>query len=85
MKPKTLKITYWVVTIVFCLANFFSGISELFPNQQGIDIMVLLGYPLYLLTILGVAKVIGALAIIQTKYRAVKEWAYAGFTIEDFD
>ena len=37
---------------------------------------------MYLLTILGIAKVLGSLAIIQTKFKAIKEWAYAGFTID---
>ncbi len=82
MKPKTIRIIYWTVTTLFCLANFASGIAELFPNQQAFDVMKLLGYPAYLLTILGVAKILGSLAIIQTKYRTIKEWAYAGFAID---
>ncbi len=82
MKPKTVKIAYWIVTLVFCLANLGSGIAELFPNQQGLDIMKLLGYHVYFLIILGIAKILGALAIIQTKFRTIKEWAYAGFTID---
>lgn len=54
----------------------------MFPNPQALDVMKLLGYPVYFLTILGVAKILGSLAIIQTKFRAIKEWAYAGFTID---
>lgn len=82
MKPKTTKILYWSVTILFCLANLFSGIAELFPNQQALDVMNLLGYPAYFLIILGVAKILGSIAIIQTKFKTMKEWAYAGFTID---
>ena len=82
MKPKTIKLTYWAVTILFCLANLFSGIAELFPNQQGLDVMKQLGYPLYFLIILGIAKILGSIAIIQTKFRTIKEWAYAGFAID---
>ena len=82
MKPKTIKITYWTVTIIFCLANLFSGISGFFPNKQGLDIMRQLGYPTYLLLIIGVAKMLGSLTIVQTKFRTIKEWAYAGFTID---
>lgn len=73
---------YWSVTILFCLANLFSGIAELFPNQQSLDVMALLGYPAYLLTILGIAKILGSLAIIQNKFKAIKEWAYAGFAFD---
>jgi hypothetical protein len=83
MKPKTLKLMYWVVTGLFCLANFASGVAELMPpNQATIDVMAQLGYPLYLLTILGFAKVAGSIVIIQTKWKTIKEWAYAGFTID---
>lgn len=82
MKQKTTKILYWSVTILFCLANLFSGIAELFPNQQAFDVMKLLGYPAYFLSILGVAKIMGSIVIIQTKFKAIKEWAYAGFTID---
>jgi hypothetical protein len=39
-----------------------------------------LGYPEYLLTILGVAKLLGGLAILQGKNRTIKEWGYAGYT-----
>ncbi len=83
MKPKTIRIIYWAVTVIFCLANFLSGVFELLPpNQQGLDIMKLLGYPLYLLTILGVGKIIGSIVILQTKFKTIKEWAYAGFAID---
>ena len=82
MKPKNLKILYWIVAILFCLANLFSGISGFFPNQKGLDIMAALGYPVYLLVIIGVAKVLGSVAILQTKFKTIKEWAYAGFTID---
>ena len=82
MKPKTTKIIFWVVTVLFCLANFASGIAELFPNEQGLDIMKQLGYPAYLLFIIGIAKILGSIAVIQTKFKTIKEWAYAGFTID---
>ena len=82
MKQKTIKIIYWAVTITFCLANLGSGISGFFPNQQGLDGMKQLGYPAYLLIILGVAKILGSVAIVQTKFKTIKEWAYAGFAID---
>lgn len=37
-----------------------------------------MGYPLYLLTILGIWKVLGAIALLIPKYPLLKEWAYAG-------
>ena len=83
MKPKTLKITYWVVVSLFCLANFASGIAELMPpSEQAMAMIAMLGYPLYFYMILGAAKILGSIAIIQTKYKTIKEWAYAGFAID---
>ncbi len=82
MKTKTTKILYWTLTIIFALANFASGIAEFFPNEEGLAVMTLLGYPAYLFIILGIAKILGSIAIIQTKFKAMKEWAYAGFTID---
>ena len=38
-----------------------------------------LGYPTYLLTILGVWKILGVVAILIPKFPLLKEWAYAGF------
>ncbi len=82
MKPKTIKLLYWTITILFCLVNFLSGIAEIFPNKQSLDALKLLGYPAYFLLILGIAKILGSVAIIQTKFKTIKEWAYAGFTID---
>lgn len=82
MKPKTVKIIYWVSTIIFCLGMLYSGIGGLFPNEQTNKVMTDLGYPFYLLTILSVAKILGVLAILQPKFKTLKEWAYAGFTID---
>ena len=41
--------------------------------------MTRLGYPVYLLTILGVWKILGVVAVLIPKYPVLKEWAYAGF------
>lgn len=40
-----------------------------------------LGYPMYLLIIAGMAKLLGAAFILQNKFETIKEWAYAGFAI----
>jgi hypothetical protein len=80
MKTKNLKITYWVFTLLFCLFFLADGAMGIMQIEEGQEIMVHLGYPLYPLPILGVAKFLGALAILQNKFHLLKEWAYAGFT-----
>ncbi|MEK6942486.1 MAG: DoxX family protein [Nanoarchaeota archaeon] len=82
MKPRIIKILYWFVTVLFALFMLYSGISEIMQIPQGVEIMKHLGYPMYVNTIIGVAKILGAIAIIQWKFKIIKEWAYAGFTID---
>ena len=79
MKPKTLKIAYWVATVLVALWLLADGIAGVMRAQAGMDSLVHLGYPVYLLTISGIAKILGAIAILQTRFRTIKEWAYAGY------
>lgn len=41
--------------------------------------MAHLGYPAYFLTIIGVWKILGVVAVLIPKFTTLKEWAYAGF------
>ncbi|WP_315822965.1 DoxX family protein [Paraflavitalea speifideaquila] len=79
MKPKTTRILYWILTIVFALAMFLDGIGGVTQQEAGQEVMRHLGYPMYALIIFGVAKLLGVIAIVQTKYQTIKEWAFAGF------
>ncbi|MBW8684525.1 DoxX family protein [Chitinophaga rhizophila] len=81
MKTNKISIFYWVSTIVFALMMLADGLAGLAHEATGVAVMKHLGYPEYILTILGIAKILGALAIIQTKFDTLKEWAFAGFTI----
>lgn len=78
---KTLKIVHWIVTGLFCLAMLNSSYMYLSNNPILIAGMKHLGYPLYLLNILGVAKLLGVIALVQWRFPVLREWAYAGFTI----
>ncbi len=82
MKAKTAKILYWIFTLLLVAGMLFSGISELIQMESAKAVIKHLGYPLYLNIILGVAKLLGALALLQTMWKTLKEWAYAGFTID---
>ena len=79
MKPKTVKILYWTFTIVFAVFLLLDGIGGVTQQQAGQDVMKHLGYPMYVLIIFGIAKILGVIAIVQTKFQTIKEWAYAGF------
>ena len=82
MKPTTIKIIYWIVTILFALFMLVGAVSEIIQTKQSKELMKHLGYPIYVNTIIGVAKILGIIAILQWKFRIIKEWAYAGFTID---
>ena len=75
------KIIYWIATIWLSLGMFSTGIMQLMkkPGQGGIDMIAHLGYPVYLLIILGIWKILGVIAILVPKIPLIKEWAYAGF------
>ena len=81
MKPKTIKILYWTFTILFALAMLGDAYGGVTMQQAGKESLAKLGYPMYLLVIMGTAKILGVIAILQTRYVTIKEWAYSGFTI----
>jgi uncharacterized membrane protein YphA (DoxX/SURF4 family) len=75
---KTKSIAYWTTTIL--VAFFMSGgIAQVAQVKATVDGFVhILGYPPYFVTILGVWKVLGAIAILVPRFPRLKEWAYAG-------
>lgn len=81
MKPKTLHLWYWILTIPFAFLMFMDGIGGLMRAEAGQEVMRHLGYPLYVLSIFGMAKVLGAIGLVQPWFPTLKEWAFAGFTI----
>ncbi|MGN6437582.1 MAG: DoxX family protein [Agriterribacter sp.] len=76
---KARKITYWVVTIWLSLGMASTAIVQLMKMKEETEMMNRLGYPLYFLTILGVWKLLGVVAVLIPRYPLLKEWAYAGF------
>ncbi|MBI2655373.1 DoxX family protein [Candidatus Woesearchaeota archaeon] len=82
MKPKTVKVMYWIFTVLLVLGMLFSGFSEIMQFPSAVEVMKHLGYPTYVNIIIGVAKIIGAVVLLQNRFRTIKEWAYAGFTID---
>jgi hypothetical protein len=76
---KTHKITYWIATIWLALGMTSTGIVQLIHMKEEVDKMSLLGYPGYFLTILGIWKILGSVAVLIPKFPLLKEWAYAGF------
>ena len=73
---------YWISTSLLALAMIGAGIQELRHAPELVEGATGLGYPEYLLSILGTAKLLGAPVLIAPQFRVLKEWAYAGFTFD---
>src|SRR5258708_31015764 len=83
---KRSKIIYWISTIWLASGMLSTGTLQLFKVKAegalappGVYGITHLGYPVYILTILGVWKILGVVALLLPKFPLLKEWAYAGF------
>ena len=75
------KIIYWIATLWLALGMVVTGGGQLIKmkaGQGGVDMITHLGYPVYLLTILGVWKILGVVTVLIPNFPLIKEWAYAG-------
>lgn len=73
------KIIYWIATIWLALGMISTGIVQLIKMEKEVENFTNLGYPIYLMTILGIWKILGVIIILIPKFTILKEWAYAGF------
>ena len=73
------KIIYWGTTGFLAFGMLAQGITQIARARGFIDIFTQLGYPVYLLTIIGIWKILGVIALLIPKFPLLKEWAYAGF------
>jgi DoxX-like family len=80
------KIIFWISTIWLALGMLSTGTLQLFRAKAegalappGVYGITHLGYPVYFLTILGIWKILGVVAVLSPKFPLLKEWAYAGF------
>ncbi|AXP81378.1 hypothetical protein CJ739_2304 [Mariniflexile rhizosphaerae] len=79
MTTKRNKIIYWIVTGFLSFGMLAGGVQQMLQIGGYNEIIKQLGYPQYLLSILGVWKILGVIAILIPKFPLLKEWAYAGF------
>src|SRR5713101_10212467 len=76
----TRKVIYWVSTGVLAAFSAFAAVTYLLGSPQAIQGFAHVGYPQHLRIILGIAKLLGAIALVVPGLPKLKEWAYAGFT-----
>ena len=79
MKTKTINILYWVFTTLFAALMIFSAIPNAMVNEESIKFLHDgLGYPVYFIRFIGLAKLAGSIVIVIPGLKKIKEWAYAG-------
>lgn len=83
------SVSYWVCTTLIALETIAGGFIDLFHGRTGIfsgpfvaDVVTSLGYPIYILVILGAWKIPGAITLVVPGWLRLKEWAYAGLVFE---
>ena len=83
MKKQTIKtVAFWTTTILGPTSFVIGGVLSIEQSPEVVTGMQHLGYPLYFATLLGLWKLLGAIAITVPGLPRVKEWAYAGFAFD---
>ena len=79
MTTRTNNIVYWSSTIIFSALMIFSAVGGLKPTQQAIQLIHDgLGYPVYFIQFISIAKLLGVIIILIPGRGRIKDWAYAG-------
>ena len=75
-------IGFWILTVLIVFSQFAAGVMDVMKVGPAVPGLEALGFPSYVLYILGPAKLIGAIVIAIPGFKRLKEWAYAGFVID---
>ena len=78
MTQKSKTIWYWIITGILSFCIFSGGLAQALQVQGVVQGFKPLGYPTYFISIIGVWKVLGIVAILVPGFKLLKEWAYAG-------
>ena len=80
---KKTKIAYWIFTGLLAALMLFSSVPDILSVPSAVDIVTThLRYPAYFLPFIGVAKFLGAVAVLVPGFPRIKEWAYAGIAYD---
>ena len=79
---KKANIFYWIFTGLLCALMLFSAVGGLTGGKDGVAMMQHIGYGPHVLPFISVAKILGVIALLVPGFPRLKEWAYAGFTID---
>jgi hypothetical protein len=75
---KQKRIWYWIITAILSFCIFFGGLAQALQLKETMQGFKPLGYPNYFISLIGIWKMLGVIAILIPKFKLLKEWAYAG-------
>ena len=79
---KKTRTLYWIITLLFSAFMIFSSVPDILLVPDALTFMHHLGYPNYFIQFIGIAKVLGIIAILIPGFPKIKEWAYAGLAFD---
>lgn len=79
---KKINVIYWISTVLLCLVMGGGAIPSVLNQPQSVAMLNQLHYPVYFGLLIGIAKILGSIAILVPGFPKLKEWAYAGFTFD---
>jgi DoxX-like family len=71
-------IWYWIITGLLSFCIFTGGLFQALQLPDVLKGFKPLGYPTYFISLIGIWKMLGVIAILVPKFKLLKEWAYAG-------
>jgi hypothetical protein len=78
----TTKIIYWLTTGLFTIQFTITAILNLMHHPEAMTTIRLLGYPDYIASFIGGAKLLGLAVIFVPQLKRWREWGYAGLIID---
>ena len=79
---KKTKALYWIITGLFSAFMLFTAVPDILSSPDAVKLINHLGYPNYFIPFIGVAKLLGIIAILIPGFPRIKEWAYAGLAFD---
>lgn len=80
---KRINIIYWIVTGLFAAFMIFSSTSNIMKSPEAVAMLHdQLGYPIYFIPFIGVAKLLGSITLVIPGFPRLKEWAYSGLIFD---
>jgi len=79
---KRTNIIYWILTALFAFVMFGSAIPDALMMDLAKQGFKEIQLPAYLLPFVGIAKILGVIAILIPGNPRIKEWAYAGLIFD---